>query len=51
MLGPMLLTWHNLMFYQQLMEGLRNAIAAGRLSSFAEEFLARYRTQTVDKPD
>jgi len=51
MLGPMLLTWHNLTFYQQLMQGLREAIAAGRLARFAEEFLERYTTQTVDKPD
>jgi queuine tRNA-ribosyltransferase len=51
MLGPMLLTWHNLTFYQQLMQGLRDAIKTGRLNSFAEEFLATYRMQTVDKPD
>ncbi len=30
MLGPMLLTWHNLAYYQDLMRGLRAAIAAGR---------------------
>jgi len=51
MLGPMLLTWHNLTFYQQLMQGLREAIARRRLTVFAEEFLARYGTQKVDKPD
>jgi len=51
MLGPMLLTWHNLTFYQTLMQGLRAAIAAGRLESFAEDFLAKYTTQTVDKPN
>lgn len=51
MLGPMLLSWHNLTFYQQLMQGLREAIAARRLAVFAENFLARYGTQTVDKPD
>src|SRR5262249_31014289 len=43
MLGPMLLTWHNLMFYQTLMQGLRDAITTGRLKMFAEEFLAKYR--------
>jgi len=31
MLGPMLLTWHNLRYYQDLMAGLRAAIAAGGL--------------------
>ena len=31
MLGPMLLTWHNLTYYQALMRGMRGAIVAGRL--------------------
>jgi queuine tRNA-ribosyltransferase len=35
MLGPMLLTWHNLSYYQALMRGLRAAIAARRLDAFA----------------
>ena len=34
MLGPILLTQHNLYFYQRLMANLRTAIAAGRLDSF-----------------
>jgi queuine tRNA-ribosyltransferase len=42
MLGPMLLTWHNLTFYQTLMQGLRDAIAAKNLAGFAEAFLGRY---------
>jgi queuine tRNA-ribosyltransferase len=36
MLGPMLLTWHNLAYYQALMRGMRAAILAGRLGAFAE---------------
>ncbi len=32
MLGPMLLTWHNLTYYQNLMAGLREAIIEGRLA-------------------
>ena len=32
MLGPMLLTWHNLRYYQDLMTGLRAAIEAGTLA-------------------
>ncbi len=32
MLGPMLLTWHNLRYYQDLMAGLRHAIGAGNLT-------------------
>jgi queuine tRNA-ribosyltransferase len=41
-LGAMLMTQHNLWFYQQLMDGLREAIGANRLDPFAEDFLARY---------
>ncbi|MCH7631562.1 MAG: tRNA-guanine transglycosylase, partial [Proteobacteria bacterium] len=33
-LGAMLLTWHNLQYYQDLMEGLRAAIVGGHLSDF-----------------
>ncbi len=39
-LGPMLLTWHNLQYYQDLMAGLRSAIAAGCLTDFIAEFKA-----------
>ncbi|AXC49890.1 tRNA guanosine(34) transglycosylase Tgt [Paracoccus suum] len=40
MIAGMLLTWHNLHYYQQLMAGLRAAIAAGRLGDFADDFHA-----------
>ena len=43
MLGAMLMTEHNLWFYQRLMQGLREAIADGRLAAFAAQFRARYR--------
>lgn len=36
MLGPMLLTQHNLHYYQELMKGIRAAIQKGELSSHAE---------------
>ncbi|HEY8016600.1 MAG TPA: aminotransferase class I/II-fold pyridoxal phosphate-dependent enzyme, partial [Dongiaceae bacterium] len=39
-LGSMLLTWHNLHYYQELMAGLRAAIAAGSLAEFAASFWA-----------
>jgi queuine tRNA-ribosyltransferase len=42
-LGAMLMTQHNLTFYQRLMQSLRDAIAGQRLARFAEEFLGRYR--------
>ncbi|HLL27718.1 MAG TPA: tRNA guanosine(34) transglycosylase Tgt [Xanthobacteraceae bacterium] len=35
MLGAMLLTWANVTYYQELMAGIRDAIAAGRLNDFA----------------
>ena len=43
-LGAMLMTEHNLWFYQRLMLGLREAIAGQRLTSFAAMFLAKYRS-------
>ena len=42
-LGAMLMTQHNLWFYQRLMQGLREAIVVQRLAAFASAFLARYR--------
>ena len=40
-IGSMLLTWHNLRYYQDLMQGLRDAIAAGGLGAFVAAFHAR----------
>ena len=40
-IASMLLTWHNLHYYQQLMQGLRDAIAAGSLAGFVAGFHAR----------
>lgn len=39
-LGTILLTWHNLQFYQSLMQTMRAAIALGQLTSFANSFLS-----------
>jgi queuine tRNA-ribosyltransferase len=36
-LGMMLLTWNNLAYYQELMAGLRGAIAAGQLADFRKQ--------------
>jgi queuine tRNA-ribosyltransferase len=38
MLGPVLLSTHNLHYYQALMAELRAAIAEGRLDEMAEDF-------------
>ncbi|HVE01373.1 MAG TPA: tRNA guanosine(34) transglycosylase Tgt [Sphingomicrobium sp.] len=42
-LGAMLMTQHNLWFYQRLMLGLRTAIYDQRVQAFANAFLQRYR--------
>ena len=41
-LGAMLMTEHNIWFYQALMADLRAAIGDGRLAAFANGFRARY---------
>ena len=41
LLGPMLLTWHNLAYYQQLMAGMRGAIEAGKFEDFEAAFHAQ----------
>ena len=42
MLGPMLLTWHNLTYYQDLMAGIRAAIEAGQLAAFSAATRAQW---------
>ncbi|WP_324694930.1 tRNA guanosine(34) transglycosylase Tgt [Novosphingobium aerophilum] len=41
-LGSMLMTEHNISFYQQLMQGMRDAIAAGTFAQFAADFRREY---------
>ncbi|MFN7086947.1 MAG: tRNA guanosine(34) transglycosylase Tgt [Burkholderiales bacterium] len=45
-LGARLNTLHNLYYYQQLMRGLREAIAAGRLADFVAEFDRQMREKS-----
>ncbi|MEL6980677.1 MAG: tRNA guanosine(34) transglycosylase Tgt [Pseudomonadota bacterium] len=40
-LGSMLLTWHNLHYYQELMAQMRAAIGAGRFAAFQAAFAAQ----------
>ena len=40
MISGMLLTWHNLHYYQELMQGMRDAIAAGTFETFQADFRA-----------
>lgn len=37
-LAIMLLTWHNIRYYQRLMKGIRGALAENKLEEFAQEF-------------
>ena len=43
MLGPMLLTQHNLHYYQELMQGIRTAIQEGRLADHAAQLRETWR--------
>ena len=47
-LASMLITWHNLTHYQDLMAGLRAAIAVGRLQAHAREALAAYAMGDIE---
>jgi queuine tRNA-ribosyltransferase len=42
-LGIMLLTWHNIRFYEKLMEDMRTAIKEENLQEFADDFLSKYK--------
>ena len=42
-LGPMLLSWHNIAFFQALTAAMRAAIAEGRFEAFRADFKARQR--------
>jgi len=42
MLGAMLLTWHNLHYYQDLMREIRQAIEEGTFEVFEKAFTSRY---------
>ncbi|CUH66690.1 Queuine tRNA-ribosyltransferase [Thalassovita gelatinovora] len=41
MISGMLLTWHNLQYYQDLMQGMRGAIAGGTFDQFQSDFHAQ----------
>jgi queuine tRNA-ribosyltransferase len=47
MLGPMLLTWHNIQYYQDLMAGIRTAIGQGRLEEHAAQVRAGWQGETT----
>ncbi|WP_170329959.1 tRNA guanosine(34) transglycosylase Tgt [Ruegeria arenilitoris] len=41
MISGMLLTWHNLHYFQEIMQGMRDAIAAGTFEAWQAEFHAQ----------
>ena len=45
-LGAMLMTEHNISFYQQLMQAMRDAIGEGRFAEFASDFRRDYEAGT-----
>jgi queuine tRNA-ribosyltransferase len=47
-IASMLITWHNLTFYQDVMQGLRDAIAAGTTQAFAARIFESYRRVHTD---
>jgi queuine tRNA-ribosyltransferase len=47
MLGPMLLTWHNIQYYQDLMAGMRAAIADGRLAEHSASVRAGWKPELI----
>ncbi|WP_417807041.1 tRNA guanosine(34) transglycosylase Tgt [Thioclava sp.] len=48
MISGMLLTWHNLHYYQELMQGLRGAIATRSLAAFVADFHAQRAAGDID---
>ncbi|MDM9644154.1 tRNA guanosine(34) transglycosylase Tgt [Rhizobium sp. S163] len=47
-LGGMLLSWNNLSYYQELMQGIRKAIAEGRFANFMAETEAEWARGDID---
>ena len=50
MLGPMLLTWHNLSYYQSLMRGMREAIVLGNFAAYASTVRKNWGVQGALPP-
>jgi queuine tRNA-ribosyltransferase len=49
MLGPMLLTWHNLAYYQSLTRGIRSSIQAGEFANHAARLRASWKRQETSQ--
>jgi queuine tRNA-ribosyltransferase len=49
MISAMLLTWHNLAYYQTLMAEMRAAISAGKFDAFEADFHARRAEGDIER--
>ncbi|MAY31380.1 MAG: tRNA guanosine(34) transglycosylase Tgt [Rhodovulum sp.] len=49
MICGMLLTWHNLHYYQELMQEMRDAIAAGTFDAFETAFHAEHASGDIER--
>jgi queuine tRNA-ribosyltransferase len=49
-LGPMLLSWHNIAFFQAMMAAMRRAITEGRFEAFRSEMRSRWLRSAEDQP-
>jgi queuine tRNA-ribosyltransferase len=47
-LGPMLLSWHNVAFFQAMMSAMRKAIAEGRFEAWRDDMRRRWAGQDED---
>jgi queuine tRNA-ribosyltransferase len=48
MISGMLLTWHNLHYYQEIMQGMRDAIAGGHFAAWEADFHAKRAAGDID---
>lgn len=48
-LAVMLLTWHNIRYYQRLMQGIRGALDNGTLEDFAKDFYAKQAMGDIEE--
>ncbi|MDC1501345.1 tRNA guanosine(34) transglycosylase Tgt [Octadecabacter sp.] len=48
MISGMLLTWHNLTYFQDIMQGMREAIAAGTFATWESDFRANRAQGDID---
>ncbi|WP_120502529.1 tRNA guanosine(34) transglycosylase Tgt [Roseovarius sp. EL26] len=49
MISSMLLTWHNLHYYQDLMAGMRSAISEGRFAAWEADFHAQREQGDIER--